>query len=183
MQRFVMCFFAVPLMLVMAGCGPADQPPEDAVVPAAANAAAAMPTLVRGDGTYPTKPLEKDTVVVKVIQNGVTNLQEADSVAAGLAANLERMVGFARQACTDGAKPDFLLYNEFPLTGYSTGTRDVIDPFALDQWYAVAASIEVPRRTELMGVPLSLVREADGKATVRREDSGANLTSSRDFNS
>jgi predicted amidohydrolase len=79
---------------------------------------------VRCDGTYPTRALEKDKVVVKVIQNGVTNLQQAESIEAGLRANLDRMVKFAEQACSSGRKPDFLLFNEFPLTGYSTGSRD-----------------------------------------------------------
>lgn len=86
-------------------------------------AAQAMPELVRRDGSYPTVPLEKDIVVVKVIQNGVTNLQQAETVEAGLDANLETMVRLSAQACSEGKKPDFLLFNEFPLTGYSTGTR------------------------------------------------------------
>jgi predicted amidohydrolase len=83
-----------------------------------------VPQLVRSDGSYPTNALEKDTVVVKVVQNGVTNLQEAESIEAGLKANLDHMVSFAKQACSEGSKPDFLLYNEFPLTGYSSGTRE-----------------------------------------------------------
>ncbi len=92
--------------------------------PAAAAPAAAVPQLVRPDGTYPVRALEKDVVVVKVIQNGVTNLQQAPSIEAGLKANLDTMLRLARQACSTGKKPDFLLYNEFPLTGYSEGTRE-----------------------------------------------------------
>ena len=87
-------------------------------------AAAPVPQLVRPDGSYPVKPLAKDVVVVKVIQNGVTNLQQAPSIEAGLKTNLDTMVRLARQACSTGKKPDFLLYNEFPLTGYSEGSRD-----------------------------------------------------------
>jgi predicted amidohydrolase len=83
-----------------------------------------MPVLVRPDGTYPVKALEKDNVVVKVIQNGVTNLQQAPSIEAGLNANLEKMASLVQRACSSGAKPDFLLFNEFPLTGYSAGSRD-----------------------------------------------------------
>lgn len=82
------------------------------------------PELVRADGSYPTRPLEKDSVVVKVIQNGVRNLQDFDSVAEGLKVNLEHMVSFVEQACSTGRKPDFLLFNEFPLTGYSSGSRE-----------------------------------------------------------
>ncbi|MEE4185864.1 MAG: nitrilase-related carbon-nitrogen hydrolase [Gammaproteobacteria bacterium] len=98
------------------GCGDGADP--------AVSAPASAPQLVQPDGSYPTVPLEKDTVVVKVIQNGVVNLQEAPSVAAGLQTNLEKMVNLAAQACEVGPKPDFILFNEFPLTGYSFGTRD-----------------------------------------------------------
>lgn len=95
-----------------------------AVAPAATTAGAAPAPLVQANGTYPTRPLAKDVVVVKVIQNGVTNLQKAPSIEAGLKTNLDTMVRLAREACRTGKKPDFLLYNEFPLTGYSEGTRE-----------------------------------------------------------
>lgn len=84
----------------------------------------ASPVLVHADGSYPTTPLQKDEVVVKVIQNGVKNLEDYEDVSEGLAANLNIMSGFIKRACSEGRKPDFLLFNEFPLTGYSTGTRD-----------------------------------------------------------
>ena len=87
-------------------------------------AGAQVPEMVRTDGSYPTTPLEKDTIVVKVIQNGVVNLQDAATIAAGLEANLQTMERLTRQACAEGAQPDFILFNEFPLTGYSFGTRD-----------------------------------------------------------
>ena len=86
--------------------------------------AMANPVLVRDDGTYPTTPLAKDVVVVKVVQNGVKNLQDFDDVREGLAVNLERMLGWIEQACGEGKQPDFILFNEFPLTGYSSGTRE-----------------------------------------------------------
>jgi len=88
------------------------------------SAAMAGPQLVMPDGSYPTVPLQKDTVVVKVVQNGVKNLQEFDDVQDGLTHNLEYMVSWIEKACSEGSKPDFILFNEFPLTGYSTGTRD-----------------------------------------------------------
>jgi predicted amidohydrolase len=90
------------------------------------------PGLVRADGSYPTRKLEKQEVVVKVIQAGVTNLQQAPSVAEGLETNLASMVSYARRACSEGKKPDFLLYNEFPLTGYSRGTRDEKIKFTIE---------------------------------------------------
>ncbi len=102
------------------GCGPtATTHKGDTTV-----AAPEPPQLVRPDGTYPTIPLEKDAVVIKVVQNGVKNLQDFDTVAEGLEANLEIMLDFVERACTEGSHPDFILFNEFPLTGYSFGTRD-----------------------------------------------------------
>jgi predicted amidohydrolase len=100
-------------------CGPAA-PPQLVDAPPPPE----PPQLVRPDGTYPTVALEKDTVVVKVVQNGVKNLQNFDTVAEGLEANLEIMLSFVDRACTEGSHPDFILFNEFPLTGYSFGTRD-----------------------------------------------------------
>jgi predicted amidohydrolase len=34
------------------------------------------------------------------------------------------MAYWINEACTKGRKPDFILFNEFPLTGYSSGTRE-----------------------------------------------------------
>lgn len=90
-----------------------------------------IPQLVRPDGTYPTKPLEKDVVVLKVIQSGVNSLSDFPSIEEGLEANLQHMEGLANQACTTGKKPDFLLFHEFPLTGYSSGTRTEKLPFTI----------------------------------------------------
>jgi predicted amidohydrolase len=117
---------AVGLGLIT-GCGPRGEAP-----PPAGEAPPAVPVLVQPDGGYPVAPLEKDVVVVKVIQHGATNLQEAESIEAGLRTNLERMVEFAERACREGKKPDFLLYNEFPLTGYSTGSREEKLKFTLE---------------------------------------------------
>ncbi|MDX2225430.1 MAG: nitrilase-related carbon-nitrogen hydrolase [Rhodospirillaceae bacterium] len=90
----------------------------------AAAAFAQTPQLVRPDGTYPTVPLAKDVVVVKVVQNAPLNLQKAPSIQEGLATNVERMAKWINTACTTGKKPDFILFNEFPLTGYSSGSRE-----------------------------------------------------------
>ncbi|MCP5139099.1 MAG: hypothetical protein H6979_04525 [Chromatiales bacterium] len=82
-----------------------------------------IPQLVRADGTYPVKPLAKDVVVVKVVQHIALNIQQADNPAAGLEENLRRMQYWIDKACSEGKKPDFILFNEFPLTGYSAGPR------------------------------------------------------------
>ncbi len=115
-------FFACLVMVVvsMVACGPAGT---SDTVDAVAEAPA-PPQLVRPDGSYPTTPLEKDVVVVKVVQSGVSNLQDYDDVAEGLKTNLESMVSMVEKACSEGKHPDFILFNEFPLTGYSFGTRD-----------------------------------------------------------
>lgn len=80
-------------------------------------------TLVRSDGSYPVVPLAKDEIVVKVIQSTTNSLSEFPTVEEGLDHNLGHMEDLARQACSTGSKPDFLLYHEFPLTGYSGGGR------------------------------------------------------------
>lgn len=94
------------------------------LVSSAVSLAQETPQLVRPDGSYPTLPLEKGRVVVKVVQNGVKNLQDYDDVTEGLAANLAIMKSWAKKACEEGPSPDFILFNEFPLTGYSSGPRD-----------------------------------------------------------
>lgn len=81
------------------------------------------PVLVRADGSYPTVPLAKDTIVLKVLQTTVDSLSDFPTIADGLEHNLRHMEAMAEKACTTGKKPDFLLYHEFPLTGYSGGSR------------------------------------------------------------
>lgn len=110
---------------------------------------AGKPLLVAADGGYAVQPLEKPTVVVKVIQNGVRNLEDFDDVSEGLAVNLSVMSDFIKRACSEGMKPDFLLFNEFPLTGYSTGGRD----------QKLRFTIEIPGpETEALGL---LARDCD----------------------
>ena len=89
----------------------------------AAVAAPATSLLVQPDGSYPTVPLEKPVIVIKVVQHSPVNLQKAASIEEGLATNLERMSHWINEACTKGKKPDIILFNEFPLTGYSAGSR------------------------------------------------------------
>ena len=105
-------------------CSPANDDATEAAAGGESTPAADVPQLVRPDGSYPTKPLEKDIVVLKVVQNTPQNLQDAPSVEEGLAENVKRMGYWINKACTEGKKPDFILFNEFPLTGYSTGTRN-----------------------------------------------------------
>lgn len=82
-----------------------------------------FPVLVQPDGSYPVKPLAKYEVVLKVLQTTVDSLSDFPTVEEGLEHNLKHMEEMAAKACSTGKKPDFLLYHEFPLTGYSGGTR------------------------------------------------------------
>ncbi len=93
------------------------------MVSLSASAVPEAPLLVRPDGSYPTVPLEKPVIVIKVVQHSPVNLQKAPSIKEGLATNVERMASWINQACTKGKKPDIILFNEFPLTGYSAGSR------------------------------------------------------------
>lgn len=82
------------------------------------------PLLVDERGGYETVPLEKDVVVVKVVQNLVRNMEDFEDPQAGLAENLRRMESWVETACSEGSQPDFILFNEFPLTGYSRAPRE-----------------------------------------------------------
>ena len=81
-------------------------------------------TLVAKDGNYARVPLEKEKVVIKVVQNLTRNLQDFPDINDGLAHNLAQMTALTKRACSTGKKPDFILFNEFPLTGYSDGKRE-----------------------------------------------------------
>lgn len=120
MQRLGASFVLTWATLLGVACAP---PAGGDREPAPPSSGGTVPQLVRPDGTYPTRPLAKDTVVVKVVQSSVRSLQDFDTVAEGLAANLDSMIGFIERACSEGRQPDFILFNEFPLTGYSSGTR------------------------------------------------------------
>lgn len=80
-------------------------------------------TLVQPDGSYETVPLAKDVITLKVMQTTVKNLSDYPTIQEGLDGNLAHMKAMADKACTTGNKPDILLFHEFPLTGYSSGTR------------------------------------------------------------
>jgi predicted amidohydrolase len=77
---------------------------------------------------YAQKPLEKPEITLKIVQfragqvlqKGRTDVElrrETDK-------NLQRMVSYLEQACTEGDKPDIVMFSEFPLTGLAQGSRD-----------------------------------------------------------
>ena len=80
MHRFLFAILIPVAVCLIVGCAPAGIAEHDE----AAQIQAEVPELVRADGTYPTRELEKDTVVVKVVQNGVKNLQDFPTVAEAL---------------------------------------------------------------------------------------------------
>src|SRR5690554_3302934 len=106
------------LAMLAASVSTACMATDQGVAPAkgqAAQAAPEMPVLVHADGSYPTVPLAKDKVVVKVLQTTVDSLSDFPTIEEGLDHNLSHMEEIARKACTTGKKPDFLLFHEFPL--------------------------------------------------------------------
>lgn len=113
--KSVTAFLGLGIAAILAGCGGQSKP--------ASIMTADVPVLVQADGSYPTIPLEKDSIVLKVLQTTVDSLSDFETVEAGLEHNLQHMEAIAEKACTTGKKPDFLLYHEFPLTGYSSGSR------------------------------------------------------------
>lgn len=88
--------------------------------------------LVQADGTYDKVPLEKDSVVIKVMQTRVKSLSSFPSIEEGLEENIKYMEKMATQAQNEGDKPDIILFHEFPLTGYSSGTRQEKLPFTIE---------------------------------------------------
>jgi len=108
---------ALAASVSVAGIGGSVEPAK------AAEAAPDKPVLVQPDGSYPTVSLAKDKVVLKVLQTTVDSLSDFPTMEEGLEHNLAHMEAMAKKACTTGKKPDFLLYHEFPLTGYSGGSR------------------------------------------------------------
>lgn len=87
--------------------------------------------LVNPDGSYPVSPLEKGEIVLKVIQTRVKSLSKFPTIQEGLDENMAYMENMAYQAKTEGAKPDIILFHEFPLTGYSSGSRQDKLPFTI----------------------------------------------------
>ena len=80
--------------------------------------------LVRKDGTYPTVPLEKEEIVLTVVQTNAEQIKDITQAKAILKKNSEHMIEMGRKACAAEQKPDILVFHEFPLSGYFFGNRD-----------------------------------------------------------
>lgn len=122
MSKFIPVFCAT-LALSMTGCSAQTQTANTVPSKTTQTTGKTDPRLVQPDGTYAKVPLAKDTVVLKVMQTTVKSLSEYPSIQEGLDSNLAHMKSMADKACSTGKKPDILLFHEFPLTGYSSGTR------------------------------------------------------------
>ena len=90
------------------------------------------PVLVQADGSYPTKALEKENITLKVIQSAANPIKKPEEGKAIIQKNLEHVLQLGQQACSEGEKPDILLFHEFPLTGYVYGNRENKLNFALE---------------------------------------------------
>mmetsp|Transcript_28490 Transcript_28490/g.80236 ORF Transcript_28490/g.80236 Transcript_28490/m.80236 type:complete len:487 (-) Transcript_28490:1885-3345(-) len=115
---------------------------------------------VRADGTYPCKPLEKDTVNIAVLQTDCEDLRhfydpdDARCIEEVQQRNLETMLEHATKACNGAAsndgnddgnskKPDILLFHEFPLTGALMGPQ-------WNRQHQLDWAIEIDQDTELL---------------------------------
>lgn len=109
-------FQLMMLMIVNTFLIACQAPPINQFSPSAVN-------LVQTDGTYPTHPLEKTEITLKLIQNSVKNIttiSEADTI---IQQNLDHVTELILKACSSGEQPDIILLHEFPLTGYLSGDR------------------------------------------------------------
>lgn len=97
--------------------------------------------MVREDGTYPTVPLRKDRITISVVQTEVHGAP-GDNPEPILKENLQYMLDSIDAANGYGGPCDLLLFHEFPLTGFSTWTRE--------QHYNICREVPGPE-TEAIG--------------------------------
>jgi predicted amidohydrolase len=88
-------------------------------------------SLVRADGTYPTVPLRKDTIVASVVQTRVMGVDGANP-GPDIRRNLDYFLECIDIAQGFGMPSDLLLFHEFPITGFSEWTRDQNYELALE---------------------------------------------------
>lgn len=86
---------------------------------------------LRTDGTYATAKLAKPGFMLGVVQDRVRAV-DASKGHAGLRDNLNHMLDLIDKAFYFGSKPDWLLFHEFPITGWDNWTRDEILKFAIE---------------------------------------------------
>lgn len=104
------------IFIVLAACSVAAYAGNKVVAP--------VKKMVMSKGDYEKVTLEKDEIVLKLIQNSVENINTPEDAERVIAANLKKIGEMITQACTEGEKPDIILLHEFPLSGYVYGTRN-----------------------------------------------------------
>ena len=90
--------------------------------------------LVLKNGDYKKVPLEKENVVLKIIQSSCVDIEDINNAGKVVSENLKKVESMINKACTEGDKPDIILLHEFPLSGYIYGSREE----------KLAAALEIP---------------------------------------
>ena len=126
--------FLILSFAITVGCATNQKQQQTPLQPAVANSSVNFPQLVSRTGDYKTVPLAIDDVVLKVIQSKADPIKDFGQVDARVAENLKHVVELGRKACSEGPKPNILLFHEFPFTGYVYGGRE----------QKLAISLEIP---------------------------------------
>lgn len=98
---------------------------------AAAAPEARRVTDVRGDGTYATVPLAKETITLGVAQSRVIPV-DLNDLKRTRQANLDHMLKLIDGAALSFSKPDLIMFHEFPITGWYNWDRAEILRLAID---------------------------------------------------
>ena len=97
--------------------------------------------MVRADGTYPTAKLRKETILAAVVQTRVHGV-DGENPAPGVRQNLDYFLECIDIAQGYGGRADLMLFHEFPITGFSSWTRD--------QHYRIAIEVPGPEIEEVV---------------------------------
>ena len=91
-----------------------------------------LPELVQANGRYKTIPLEKENIVLKIVQSNATPVENFSNPSAVMQANLTHVTQMGYDACDLGESPDIILFHEFPFSGYVYGSRNQKLAIAID---------------------------------------------------
>ncbi|MEE2902051.1 MAG: nitrilase-related carbon-nitrogen hydrolase [Myxococcota bacterium] len=82
-----------------------------------------LPELVQANGGYKTVPLEKENIVLKIVQSDASPVEDFNTPEMAMQANLTHVTQMGYDACDQGDSPDIILFHEFPFSGYVYGSR------------------------------------------------------------
>ena len=117
-------FYGTSILLFSFACLPKEQTETAQTIVQTTDPNHTPPVLVRKDGTYPKVDLEKEEVVLTIIQSNAQPIEDIGQAKQILRRNSEHMVEWGKKACAAEQKPDIILFHEFPLSGYFFGNRD-----------------------------------------------------------